>query len=202
MNAALERAVSEMRGFHAPWAIAGGWALDLFVGHELRPHADIDVAILRADQQQLRAQLSGRIEKVVEGQLAEWPPSEVLAPPVHEVHVTWPDGFHLEFLLNEQNREASEWVFRRDPRIRRPLSGAFLTGRIPYLAPEIVLLYKAKAPAEKDNADFKAVESYLRNDQRLWLREALIVTAPSHPWLRVLSDAPNDGVDVGRRSWR
>ena len=75
MNPALERAVSAMRGFHAPWAIAGGWALDLFVGHELRPHADIDVAILRADQQQLRAQLSGRIEKVVEGQLADWLPS-------------------------------------------------------------------------------------------------------------------------------
>src|SRR5580698_4288909 len=32
-----------------PWWIAGGWALDLFLGQETRPHGDIDVGIFRAD---------------------------------------------------------------------------------------------------------------------------------------------------------
>ena len=71
--------------------LAGGWALDLFIGRESRVHGDIDIAILRSDQQLLRSRLSGRVEKVVEGQLAEWSPTEVLMPPIHEMHVTWPE---------------------------------------------------------------------------------------------------------------
>jgi hypothetical protein len=187
LNSDLERAVSVMRNFHAPWAIAGGWALDLFIGRESRSHADIDIAILRADQQQLRAELSGRVEKVVDGQLAEWSPTEELTLPVHEVHVTWPDGYQLEFLLNEHDQETHEWVFRRDGRIRRPLAAAFVTGRLPYLAPEIVLLYKAKAPAAKDDADFLTVLSHLQDEQRSWLRMALDMTAPGHNWISILS---------------
>jgi hypothetical protein len=31
-----------------PWS-AGGWALDLFVGAQSRPHDDLDVRILRRD---------------------------------------------------------------------------------------------------------------------------------------------------------
>ena len=33
-----------------PWWIAGGLAIELFVGRALRPHADIDVLLLRKDQ--------------------------------------------------------------------------------------------------------------------------------------------------------
>jgi hypothetical protein len=57
MNTALDRVAALMHGFNAPWGIAGGWALDLFVGRESRAHADIDVALLRRDQQRLRALL-------------------------------------------------------------------------------------------------------------------------------------------------
>ena len=187
LNSDLERAVSLMRNFHAPWAIAGGWALDLFIGRESRSHADVDIAILRADQRRLRAQLSGRVEKVVDGQLAEWPSTEELTLPVHEVHVTWPDDYELEFLLNEYDPITREWVFRRDGRIRRPLAAAFATGRVPYLAPEIVLLYKSKAPAAKDDADFLTVLSHLRDEQRSWLSDALDVTARGHHWVSILS---------------
>jgi len=37
---------------HAPfqWWIAGGWALDLVMGEQTRPHFDADVAIARTDQ--------------------------------------------------------------------------------------------------------------------------------------------------------
>ena len=187
MNVALERAASELSGFHAPWGVAGGWALDLFVGEQSRAHADVDIAVLRADQQQLRSQLTGHVEKVVEGQLADWTPAEVLTLPTHEVHVTWPDGYHLEVLMNEQNRETNEWVFRRDARVRRPMRAAFVLAPIPYLAPEIVLLYKSKDPAVKDNADFRFVFSHLDSDRRAWLRQALNMTAPGHPWATALS---------------
>jgi Aminoglycoside-2''-adenylyltransferase len=32
-----------------PWWIAGGWAIDLFLGRQTRRHEDIDVLILRQD---------------------------------------------------------------------------------------------------------------------------------------------------------
>jgi len=34
----------------APWWIAGGRALDMFLGHETRKHDDLEVAVLRRDQ--------------------------------------------------------------------------------------------------------------------------------------------------------
>ena len=183
MNSAIEHVVSAMREFHALWGIAGGWALDLFLGYETRPHADVDVAILRADQVELRALLTGRVEKVLDGKVGEWLPDERLEPPIHEVHVTLPDGAHLEFLLNESDRSTGQWIFRRDPRIRRSLDAAFLVGRdAPYLAPEIALLYKSKAPSPKDESDFQTVSPRLAEVQRIWLADALDVTGPGHPW--------------------
>jgi hypothetical protein len=87
---------------------------------------------------------------------------------------------------DEHDRATKEWVFRRDERIRRPLATAFVAGRVPYLAPEIVLLYKAKAPGAKGDADLNAVLPHLRNEQRSWLRRALEITAPGHHWASIL----------------
>jgi len=188
MSSALERAITLMSDFDAPWGLAGGWALDLFIGRESRVHADIDIALLRTDQQLLRSRASGRVEKVVGRQLVQWSPTEVLAPPVHEIHVTWPDGYRLEFLLNEHDPATHDWVFRRDARVRRPLALAFATDRAaPYLAPEIVLLYKAKSPSAKDDADFHTVLPRLHQEQRSWLARALDVTATGQRWSTVLA---------------
>lgn len=38
-----------------PWWIAGGWAIDLFLGRQTREHQDIDVLILRRDHQAVRS---------------------------------------------------------------------------------------------------------------------------------------------------
>jgi hypothetical protein len=173
-----------MKDFPGRWGICGGWAIDLFLQRESRPHSDIDVAVLRADQQHIRSRLPvDRAQKVVAHQLCPWSVDEDLQPPVHEIHATWPDGYHLEFLLNDHDRPMQQWLFRRDHRIRRPLVAAFpSTQGIPYLAPEIVLLYKSKAPATKDDDDFASVLPHLAAEQRAWLHEALRLTAPGHRW--------------------
>lgn len=41
---------SLMSGFNNSWGIAGGWAIDLFIGKETREHKDIEIAIFRKDQ--------------------------------------------------------------------------------------------------------------------------------------------------------
>jgi hypothetical protein len=39
-----------MRGFKQSWFVAGGWAIDLFLGKATRSHQDIEIAIFRKDQ--------------------------------------------------------------------------------------------------------------------------------------------------------
>ena len=181
-----------MRNFPGPWGIAGGWAIDLFLQREGRPHSDIDVAVLRGDQQHLRSRLpAGQACKVVERSLAPWLVEEELQPPVHEVHATWPDGFHLEFMLNDHDQQRQQWLFRRDHRIRRPLVATFLnSAHIACLAPEIVLLYKSKAPTLKDDVDLASALPHLAEEPRMWLRQALAVTAPGHRWDDILAREP------------
>lgn len=45
-----EQAAELLSPIEAKWWIAGGWAIDLLVGHQSRAHADLDVLILRPEQ--------------------------------------------------------------------------------------------------------------------------------------------------------
>lgn len=47
------------RTSRAPWWIAGGYTIELFVGHPLRDHGDIDVLLLRGDQGVVHDVLAG-----------------------------------------------------------------------------------------------------------------------------------------------
>jgi hypothetical protein len=81
-----------------------------------------------------------------------------------------------------------QWLFRRDSRIYRPLTaiGRQTEDDIPYLAPEIQLLYKAKTPRSKDEADF--MKSQLDQESRHWLAQGLAIVHPGHPWFTQLED--------------
>ena len=168
----------------APWAIAGGWAIDLALGRVTRPHADVDVAVLRRDQLALRAALPGwRFQFARSGALVDWPAEQWLEHPVHEVHARSPDGTaRVELLLDEC--EGIEWVYRRDAAVRMPIGRAFRPGPdgIRLLAPEIVLLYKSKAPRPADEHDFGVARPLLDAEGRAWLRAAILRAAPAHPW--------------------
>jgi len=47
-----------LAGVGAPWWLAGGWAIDAFVGRVTRVHEDIDVLVLRRDQAAFRSALT------------------------------------------------------------------------------------------------------------------------------------------------
>lgn len=141
----LRAAIDAMRHYDAPWAIAGGWAIDLFLGRRTRQHADVDIAILRSDQRLLWTAMQPRAaEYVEEGVVRAWHQDTWLALPIHELYVTTAAGDRCEILLNEHDTATGEWVYRRDARVRRAMSRAIrYAQQVPFLAPEIVLLYKS-----------------------------------------------------------
>ena len=186
----LRAARELMRDFGAPWCVAGGWALDLYLGRVTREHADVELAIFRDDQTLLHRHLRGwTIDKVVNGSRLPWPADERLALPVHEIHARSSDDppMALEFLMNE--RQADHWDFRRDARVTLPIARAILAGVLDYpvLCPEIVLLYKSNSSRAKDEADLIQARDALDGSHRAWLRLALETCRPGHPWLDALS---------------
>jgi hypothetical protein len=176
-----------LTGYDRPWGIAGGWAIDLFVGRKLREHSDIEIAMYREDQHELKNMMSDwSFNKVVNRELYPWK-DEFLKLPIHEIHIVHKQSVHhLEVLLNE--RSDGKWIFRRDPRITFPETSLFLSSKegIAYLHPAIVLLYKAKNTREIDHADFHSVKELLEVDNRKWLRAALQIHVPEHPWINSL----------------
>jgi len=171
-----------------PWWIAGGWALDLSLGRRSRDHADVDIAVLRKDQSSLHGSL-GRdwrfmaVDHTLGSETRRvWRPGEGLPPAIHEIHAERGSD-HAEFLLEEASRD--EWVYRRDDRIRRPLGqiGAGSPLGLPVIAPEIVLLFKAKAPREQDMADLVMMLPFLQRAQVSWLRGAIGTAHPHSPFL-------------------
>lgn len=186
---APERIAALMRRYPGHWAIAGGWALDLHLKRPTREHGDIEIAVLRREQQLLREYLIGwRVEVVDSGARRPWRPGEQLELPLHELYADPPaaDVGWLEVLLSEADGE--DWVYRRDARVRLPLAQAVLSSAdgIPYLTPQIVLLYKAKQPRERDEADLAATLPALNDAQRSWLANAVALAHPDSPWASLL----------------
>ena len=173
----------------APWWIAGGFALDLCVGHETRAHEDLDVGCFREDLLHLSHALKGwELHAAQDGRLTRLAAGGVPDPAVHSLWCR-PDGegaWWLEIMLDE--REGPDWIFRRNRDVRRPIGELLARNRsgLPYLRPEVQLLYKAKAPRPRDKADFRAVAPILGKEARAWLRDALGRTHPEHPWLVAL----------------
>lgn len=187
MFSACNKVNEWMSEFNEPWGIAGGWAIDLFIGKEMRLHSDIELALIREDQHVLKRVLQDwSFKKVVKGELVAWE-EEWLELPVHEIHgVHMEIGERLEVLLNEKN--GGKWIFRRESSITFPERLLFLYSNegIPYLHPVVVLLYKAKNTREKDHADFNAVRDLLPLEDKKWLRRALLVHVPGHKWIQEL----------------
>jgi hypothetical protein len=114
--------------------------------------------------------------------------------PSLDAHSLWrrptsADPWAIELLLDEADGET--WVYRREPRIRRPMPTVVRRSSdgLPYLAPEIQLLYKSKGPRERDDLDFAQTYPLLAADARSWLLHALELTAPHHTWIAVLRDS-------------
>jgi hypothetical protein len=175
----------------AHWWISGGWAIDLFLGEQTRAHEDIDVQFLRRDQHAVRALFPGWDVQEAHPELsAKWPfepweSGSSLRPDVHDIWLRPRSSAPWAIQLMVGENDGEQWICRRDARIRRPLVtiGQRAAGGVSYLAPEIQLLYKAKSPRPKDEADFIRALPALDQGRRLWLAQSLALIHPGHAWL-------------------
>ena len=174
-----------LAGITTPWCVAAGWALDLFLGTRTRPHGDIEIAIPAAGFPEVRARFPGyAFDAVSSGRIWEDASPEALAA----THQTWlRDPATGDYLLDvfREPHDGDTWICRHDETIRlayREIIDHTDNG-IPYLVPELVLLFKAKHARPKDQADFATALPRLNPTRRRTLAELLAGAHPGHRWL-------------------
>ena len=158
---------SLLSGLTVPWWITGGWAIDLAVGHVTRDHADVDVMMLERDEHALRGLTGVDIQLMADDQPPGlWPAGRRLTAwlPVPDRRVGDRLILHGENLplpaeVIPASAVGAVWVYRHGARIfTRPLADMIRYWQgIPFLAPEVVLLIKARPGTDRPGTD---------NDQR------------------------------------
>ena len=157
-------------GWQGLWAVAGGWAIELFVGRHVREHHDLDIAVARADAPQLHDQFAGW-ELYFPSPAASilWVPGSPLPDSENQLWCKR-DGLWTHEILFEDIRDGV-LHYRRDPSVTIPVAEAIqrTDDGIPYIAPHLQLLYKRKANTQRDQLDRAAAEPLLTAAQREWL---------------------------------
>jgi len=158
--------------------------LELHFGRSWRPHDDTDVSFLRADAPAVLELLVGwDIQVAAAGVLSPWSgrPLDAL---MHENNL-WarpsPDSpWALDMTISDGDND--RWIYRRNRAITRAWDQAVLrepVGKVPYLAPELQLLFKSVNVRAKDQVDADEVIPNLPPDRASLLFDAL---PNGHEW--------------------
>lgn len=206
----VEETVALLSELPVPWWIAGGWAIDLFLGHQTRTHNDTDILIRRNDQLKVQKYLRDRgwdLHKTQQPGLRPWPVGEFQDRPFDDIWCrrTPESLWALQLMLLDT--DGDRWVFKRDSSIQGPLEGLgeHTPDGIPYMCPEIQLLYKAKPQTQdKDQSDFDHAVPHMTQEAQAWLLRHLDKRFPEgHAWIISLKERAaqqNTGTDLGSLS--
>lgn len=182
-------AANLLEGFSPTWWIAGGFAIEAFTG-VTRSHSDVDPSICRADVASLYRHLVGRLDVWIadSGTFRALLDADDPIPANCEniwLRANGADPWEYDVILMDATPEV--WTFKRDPRITLPLDDILWTkDGIRYLKPEVQLLHKARGLRPQDQRDFDAAVGRLDGESARWLRWALNLAHPGHPWIRSL----------------
>lgn len=187
-----EQAARALAGVAAPWAVAGGWAIDLWLGRQTRGHGDLEITVPEPRYPEIQARLESlglELFTIDDGQVIAMAPGET--PPPH-THQTWAMDPVAQAWRIDVFREPGDdhtWIYRRTGDFSTPRAWAAgcTPAGVPYVAPQIVLFFKAKAMRDKDQADFAIAAPRLSPEARAWLAAALRTHHPDHPWIAQLS---------------
>ena len=178
-----------------PWAVCGGYALELFAGKPIRPHGDIDLCLpesARADVitfllakgwRMYEYRGMGKV-KPIHSPMNSESGRNLMATLGAETPVQFYPCEEEGLLYHRFTPGMTEMNFLdllfspKIPQICHSASG------LPILAPEAALLYKAAQPeSESAQLDFAAVYPLLGSDQKACFRAELTARYPAgHPW--------------------
>jgi hypothetical protein len=187
-----EELFARLGGADTDWYIVGGWALDLWHGEQTRSHEDLEFSVLACRAQRYRGALSDlEFFTARDGKLNHLPQIEPLPEDVWQL---WgadigAGRWRVDMMVDRGSPDV--WVYKRDPSFTLPRTEAIreTAGGIRYLAPHIVLLFKAKHAREKDYWDFRNAVPRLESSEKSSLRRWLEVLHPGHAWIQDLRPA-------------
>ena len=213
MNGLVAEANALLKGQGFSYAVCGGFALDLFLGYETRTHGDIDILAFWEDREKIITYMQskgyivyemlggGKVHRITDIKMQEKLRKNIFCCTedcelvrlydTDEADVYWLDYQHtgltklnyIEFLFNEKTEE--EFIYARDERVRRGLANAILeTDGVPYLAPELCLLFKSTdIEREGYQQDFELTVGKLSAEQRTWFEKSMELLYPEgHKW--------------------
>ncbi len=190
------------RAFRHPWWLAGGYALDTFLGRETRRHVDIDIIVQRKDQLELQAYLHHWQLLVAQKTLTDWSKGRFLEKPLQDVWVKEKRSPYFRFQIMLLDTDGNNWIFKRDDRIGGDISSfGHVIGDIPIIRPEIQLLYKFSKTdyRSKDLHDLDNTLPHLNTVQFDWLQERLSAEIANKKQLKERFQNFNSPKDSQRR---
>ncbi|MRX36817.1 amino acid transporter [Aminobacter sp. MDW-2] len=174
-----------LTGVSVPWCVAGGWALDLWHGHQTREHEDLEFTVLLSDVPVFRRALADMEFHTAGDGIVRHLPAQS-APPA-EISQVWcldvvQHCWRVDMMIEEGSPDL--WVYKRNPAISVPRADIVATtpAGISYLKPAAILLFKAKHGRPKDEVDFANALPKLQQSERSWLKHCLDLCHQGHRW--------------------
>lgn len=195
------------------YAFCGGWAIDLFLGKETRTHGDIDILAYWPERDKIIEWAwsqeflvyemlgGGKVHRITDVRdqvvckrniFCCTPDCELVSlTATEEENIYFLDFQHtglkklnfLEFLFN--GKKDGDLLYARNEAIKQALEEAVLyRDGIPYLSPEMCLLYKSTdTEREGYQDDYDRAMAVMDRRQKRWLNDALTVMYPQgHKW--------------------
>lgn len=178
-------------GYPGFWCVAGGWAIDLFLGEKTREHSDFEVVVLRKDFKILFDQVKKYNPKLIlpggkDEDFPFWDGTEIDESYI-QLCLDQQQGLNFDLLLTPS--EGNKWICRRKRSLTLPLEKVVASSAndLPILIPEIVLLFKGKYLEEKDQKDFESTLPRLTENSKMWLKNSLeLCYGTQHQWIAKL----------------
>ncbi len=170
--------------------LCGGWGLDFFIGHQTRPHENVDLSI-HADETYI-------LEQWCQSEGMTWERKERSFPPTDGSPLRWTKAYidvqpkggwkqlgRIRFWPYAPS--SARWVFEKDDSIWVNGSRELILSKVkPWVvqAPEIILFYKAlESNSSRNEHDFQETWKILGSTAKKWLLRSVKKLAPEHTWL-------------------
>lgn len=208
MNSLVKQADELLRGHDFEYAVCGGLAIDMFLGHESRRHGDIDILAFWAERDKIIEYMQSKGYEVYEMlgggkchhiidinnqmrvkrnifcvndncELVQlYNTSDTDIYYIDFKHIGQTKLNYIEFLFNDKSD--TYFLYARNHDIKLSLDKAILfSDGIPFLAPEMCLLYKSTdINREGYRQDYEKAMAKMTVEQKLWLNNALVSLYP------------------------